>query len=208
LKAVNHLFRLQKQLLAEYREEIRRYQEELASYKEEKRQGGDVGPPPEPPILRRVVCSDTTIEKLAEILEDNQRGTLVARDELAGWLGSFCRYKGKAGGTDLPNWLEMFRAGTIIVDRKTGERRTLFVHRAAASVTGGIQPGILVRAMTAEFLDAGLGARLLMAMPPKMPKRWSELEVEPDVEQAYHGTLDKLRALEFGVAPKMIPLTQ
>jgi hypothetical protein len=93
--------------------------------------------------MRRVICSDITIEKLAEILEDNPAGTLVARDELAGWFHSFTRYKGKAGGTDLPNWLEMYRAGTIVVDRKTGERRTLIVPHAAVSVTGSIQPGVL-----------------------------------------------------------------
>ncbi len=49
-------------------------------------------------MLRRVICSDTTIEKLAEILEDDARGVLVTRDELPGWLNSFSRYKGKAEG--------------------------------------------------------------------------------------------------------------
>jgi hypothetical protein len=58
--------------------------------------------PPEKPACRRVVTSDPTIEKLADLLEDNPRGLLVARDELGGWLGSFTRYKGKAGGPDLP----------------------------------------------------------------------------------------------------------
>jgi hypothetical protein len=148
-------------------------------------------------VLRRVICSDTTIEKLAEILEDNPKGTLVARDELAGWLGSFTRYKGKAGGTDLPNWLEMHRAGTVIVDRKTGERRTLFIQRAAVCVTGGIQPGALARNLTPEFLDSGGAARLLMAMPPKLRKQWSDCEIAPEVEQAYETVLDRLMGLDF-----------
>src|SRR5262249_16233783 len=152
----------------------------------------DPGGPPEEPSLQRVITSDVTIEKLAEILEDNTRGLLAARDELAGWIGSFTRYKGKAGGTDLPNWLEMFRAGAISGDRKAGDRRTLFVQRAAVSVTGGIQPGVLVRVLTADFLDAGLAARLLMAMPRKLRKRWSEAEVSPEVETAYQDVLDRL----------------
>ena len=121
----------------------------------------------------------------------------MARDELAGWLGSFARYKGKSGGSDLPNWLEISTAGTIMVDRKTGDRPALFVKRAAASVVGGIQPGVMVRSLTPEFLAAGLGARLLMAMPPKILKRWTEIEVEADIEAAYHATLDGLLALEF-----------
>jgi DNA polymerase I-like protein with 3'-5' exonuclease and polymerase domains len=201
LKAVAHLFQLQRRLLLEFKETVAQYQDDLQAYKDAKRaaqdEGTDPGAPPEGPLLRRVVCSDTTIEKLAEILEDNPRGTLVARDELAAWLASFTRFKGQKGGTDLPNWLEMYRAGTVVVDRKTTERKTLFVQRAAVSITGGIQPGVLARALTPEFLDAGLAARLLMAMPPKLPKRWTDAEVDPDVEQAYQAALDKLLALDF-----------
>src|SRR5262249_56459517 len=91
----------------------------------------------------------------------------------------------------------MFRAGTIIVDRKTAERQTLYVHRAAVSIAGGIQPGVMASALTPEFLDAGLAARLLMAMPPKLPKRWSDVEVAEDVESAYHAVIDRLRNLDF-----------
>jgi DNA polymerase I-like protein with 3'-5' exonuclease and polymerase domains len=203
LKVVHHLFRLQKRLLLEFKEKMAQYREELRAYKESKEaakeDGSDPGDPPEEPVLQRVVCSDTTIEKLSEILEDNPRGTLVARDELAGWLGSFTRYKTQKGATDLPNWLEMHRAGTIIYDRKTGDRKTVFVSGAAVSVTGGIQPGVLARAFTPEFLDSGLVARLLMALPPKLPKRWSEVEVALEVERDYQNALDKLLALDFDV---------
>jgi hypothetical protein len=200
IKAVAHLFRLQKRLLEDYKREQAQYQEDLEAHKERKRRAKDGGPapgePPSEPVRQRVVCSDTTIEKLAEILEDNPRGLLVARDELSGWIGSFTRYKSQ-GGTDLPNWLEMHRAGTVVVDRKTGERPTLFVPRAAASVTGGIQPGVLTRALAPEILEAGLAARLLMVMPPKRPKRWSKLEVSSDTVQAYENVLDRLFALDF-----------
>jgi hypothetical protein len=200
-KAVNYFQKVQRRLLLEYKAARTRYAQALAEFKESKRQaresGIDTGDAPQEPVLKRVVCSDITIEKLAEILEDNHRGVLMARDELAGWLGSFTRYKSQSGGSDLPNWLEMHRAGTIMTDRKTGERRHLFVPRAAVSVCGGIQPGVLARAMTPEFLEAGLAARLLLAMPPKLPKHWSEDEVEPAVEQLYENTLDALLALDL-----------
>lgn len=199
-KAVAHLYRLQKRLREEHRQCMSRYLDDVQTHKEAKKKakesGQDPGDPPEEPKQRRVICSDTTIEKLAEILEDNPEGTLVARDELAGWLGSFTRYK-SGGGSDLPNWLEMFRAGTIVIDRKTGERRNLFVPRACVCVTGGIQPGVLTRSLTSEFLDAGLAARLLLAMPPRMTKTWSEVEVAPETEQAYQHLLDRLLDLDF-----------
>jgi hypothetical protein len=192
LKAVRPLFRLQKQLVGQHRAALKGYKSDLAEYRE----GGRTGEEPEEPVLRRVVCSDTTIEKLAEILEDNPRGTLLARDELAGWIGSFSRYKGKQGGSDLPNWLEMHRAGPLVIDRKTGERRFLLVERAAVSVTGGIQPGVAARTFTPEFLEAGLVARLLLTMPPKLPKRWSEVEVDTNVQEAFCDVLDRLLALK------------
>jgi DNA polymerase I-like protein with 3'-5' exonuclease and polymerase domains len=199
--AVDYLFRVQKRLLAEFKQALEQYERDLAEYKEEKKDaketGTDPGDPPQKPIYPRVTLSDITIEKIAEVLEDNPRGVLVARDELAGWLASFTRYKGKTGGSDLPHWLEMFRAGAIVVDRKTGDRRHYFVERAAASITGGIQPGVLARALTLDFLDAGGGARLIMAMPPKLPKQWSEVEIDPTVEEAYHRALDQLLDLDL-----------
>jgi hypothetical protein len=202
-KAVSHLFKLQRKILDRYKGEKARYEEERAEYqaakKKAKEHGADAGTPPKQPTLQRVVCSDVTIEKLAEMLEDSPRGLIVARDELAAWLASFSRYKAKQGGTDLPNWLEMHRAGTIIVDRKTGERCSLFVERAAVCITGGIQPGVLARALTPEFLESGLAARLLMAMPPKLPKKWSEVEITLEVEKAYHDLIEKLLTLDFAV---------
>jgi len=196
-KAVHYLTRMQKRMLQEYREAKNEYKRELAELKKRAREGEDAadGVLPKEPVLRRILCSDITVEKLAEILEDNPRGVLLARDELNAWLKSFTRYKQTS--SDLPNWLEMHRAGPMIVDRKTGERRHLFVERAPVSITGGIQPNVFAKALTPEFLDSGLGARLLMAMPPKRAKRWTEAYVEPEVEQGYHDLLDKLLQLEF-----------
>jgi hypothetical protein len=202
--AVAYLFMVQRRLTLEYKARLGEYRQQQQMYKAAKGKAQEEGAtppsPPEEPVRRRVICSDTTIEKLAEILEDNPRGILVARDELAGWLGSFTRYKGKQGGTDLPNWLEMHRAGTVLIDRKTGDRPTTYIERAAVSIIGGIQPGVLARALTPEFLDAGGAARLLMAMPPKLQKRWTEAEVVPEVEKAYQDLLDMLLALDFDSA--------
>jgi DNA primase len=217
-KAVAHLWRRQKQLIEEHKKKAAAYLEELLKWKAAKKkaeaeEGADPGDKPEEPTLQRIICSDITIEKLAEILEDNPRGILVARDELAAWLGSFSRYKGKAGGTDLPNWLEMHQAGTISYDRKTGDRRLILVSLASASVGGGIQPGVLVRALTPEFLEAGLGARLLLAMPPKVRKHWTKKKIAAHTRQAYEDTIDRLLALtiqrdgECQVVPHVLSLS-
>lgn len=216
-RALSFLFRLQKRLLKDHSRQRAEYEEAVAKYDEAKRRarkhGGNPGEPPEEPVAQRLVCSDTTIERLAQTLEDNPRGVLLARDELAGWFTSFTRYKGAGGGTDLPNWLEMHRAGTLIVDRKTGDRRTCYIPRAAVSITGGIQPAVLARTLSPEFLDSGLAARMLMAMPPRLPKRWSDTEVDPAVEGAYQAVLEGLLSLSFGTdgdgekAPEVLVLS-
>jgi hypothetical protein len=196
------VYRLQEQQRGRHRADLDDYEQAKAAYEQRRRQarGDDRAfdeQPPDQPRLPRVVVSDVTVEKIAEVLEDNPRGVLLLRDELAGWFGSFTRYKGRQGGSDLPNWLEMHRAGVVMVDRKTGERPSLFVPRAAVSVTGGVQPGVLARALTADALEAGLGARVWLAMPPRGRKRWTENEVHPDVLDAYVRTMLALAELPF-----------
>lgn len=119
----------------------------MTAWKRDQNSTDDPPAKPDPPQAEHFVVSDTTVEALAPILQANPRGLLLARDELAGWIGSFDRYAGKGGaGADSANWLSMFNAESIIVDRKTGVPRTIHVSQAAVCVTGGIQPGILQRA--------------------------------------------------------------
>jgi DNA polymerase I-like protein with 3'-5' exonuclease and polymerase domains len=201
-KAVGYLFRKQKEEIDGFTAKVAAYDKELEEYKErktdaKKKKIAFEGDPPEKPTLKRVIVSDTTIEKLGALLEENPRGLLVARDELSGWLGSFTRYKGKSGGSDLPNWLEMFNAGTVVIDRKTPEKPTLFIQRAAVSIAGGIQPGVLTRALDDNAFDSGLVARLLLTMPPKKEKQWSDEEVSGETERRYHAVIDTLLGLGF-----------
>jgi len=50
---------------------------------------------------------------------------------------------------------------------------------AAVSITGGVQPGILNRVLGYEHRESGLLARMLLAMPPRLRKRWTEIEIPP-----------------------------
>src|SRR5262249_17209498 len=102
-------------------------------------------------------------------------------------------------GSDVQNWLEMHQGGTVLVDRKTGEPNFYCIHHACVSVIGGIQPGTLARSLSPEYREAGLGARILMAMPPRSPKKWTDLEIHPDTMAAYENVLGKLAGLTFDV---------
>ncbi|HVS37792.1 MAG TPA: YfjI family protein [Gemmataceae bacterium] len=199
--AVAPVYRRQQQLRDDYERDLDKYEHEKRQYAErsrEPRRKSDKAPDesePEKPSARRALISDVTVEKIAEVLEDNPRGVLLVRDELAGWFGSFRRYKDAQGGSDLPVWLEMHRAGPIIVDRKTGDRPSLFVPHAAVSLTGGVQPETLARCLTAEHMEAGLGARVLLAMPPRRRKVWTENEIHPELATEYERVLRALGAL-------------
>lgn len=197
--AVRPLHRLQKRLKTDHAARMAEYQTAHEEWKSRKaRDAANAGPEPEKPILPRVVCSDITLERLGELLEQNPRGILCARDELAGWFGSFSRYKGKAGASDLPAWLEMHCAGPLTIDRKTSEKKVLFIDRAAVSVSGTIQPGILAKAVRGDFLDSGFIARILLAMPPKARKEWQDVDIDPATVDAYGQLIESLYQLDFG----------
>lgn len=195
----------------QYERETLEYERTLAVWKKSKK-GDDPPTKPQVPTARRFIVSDATIEAVAPILEANPRGVLVARDELAGWIRGFDAYKSKGRGGDAASWLELWRAGALIVDRKTGDRRTLFVPRAAVSVCGTIQPGVLAGVLTAEHLESGLAARLLLVQPPELPKCWSERSPSVEAVRDYEDVIRRLLALEHvegerGPEPVPLPLS-
>lgn len=181
----------------QYEAELARWEKEFAAWKRSKDPTEDPPPKPDPPQAERFVVSYTTVEALAPILLANPRGLLLARDELAGWVGSFDRYAGKGkAGADAANWLSMFNAESVIVDRKTGAPRTIHVPMAAVGVVGGIQPGILQRALGEEHRESGLAARLLLTCPPRRAKRWTEADIDPRAEAALARLFDRLYDLQ------------
>ena len=185
--------RLQSQLITRYRDEAKAHEtaaalhdRDLKQWKHRKRDpiGNDLPPeaPPEPTLVS-LTTMDATVEALAALLQDNPRGLLLARDELSGWIGSFDKYaKGGGSGGGVGNaahWLTMHGGRNLRVDRKTDQRLT-YVPAASVSITGTIQPAILRRVLGEVNLENGMDARLMLAMPPQRPRRWTDDEVSDD----------------------------
>jgi hypothetical protein len=191
--------------MCDYEAELLRYEKALAAWKRDKKADGDPPGRPEAPQAERFVVSDTTVEALAPLLLTNPRGLLLARDELKGWIGSFDRYASGKGGADAAHWLSMHNGDSIIVDRKTGSPRTIYVPRASVSVCGGIQPVILHRALGIEHRESGLAARLLLCCPPRKAKRWTEADVDPAVETEIARLVDRLYELQSTVCDEGEP---
>jgi hypothetical protein len=183
--------------LKQYEADLARFEKDMAAWKRDKNAASNPPQKPDPPQAERFAVSDTTVEALAPILMANPRGLLLARDELAGWIGSFDRYAGKGkAGADSANWLSMFNAESITVDRKTGIPRTIYVPQAAVCVSGGIQPTVLQRALGIEHRESGLAARLLLTCPPRKAKRWTEADIDPSAESGLAQLFDRLFELQ------------
>ena len=153
--------------------------------------------PPEPiePVCERFACSDVTVEGLGLLLSTAPRGLLLVRDELGGWLGSFDQYRAGAGG-DVAHWLSMYGARDLLVDRKSGDKKTIFVRRAAVSIVGTIQPATLGRLLGRQHFENGLAARFLLAMPPKRSRKWSEHETDESLDRRVEGVFERLYRLD------------
>jgi hypothetical protein len=225
--ALAPLHKVKARLAREYREAAKQYgwakekyqkarAEALKEAAETAKGGKDIKEPPaepERPKDTRIVVSDITIEKLALVLADNDRGVLLERPELTAWINSFTRYAGKdTASSDLPHWLSIFDTDSILVDRKSGDRPSIYVPHAAVSIIGGMQPGIWRRVIGQSYYDSGLAARMLLTWPPAKRRKWTDAAASQSSVVAYGQLLENLLAVQLpldedGPSPFTIRLT-
>ena len=85
----------------------------------------------------RYLTQDATVERLGELLRENPRGMLVARDELAGWLRTMDK-PGREGDREF--YLEGWNGSGGYTFDRIG-RGTVHIDAVTISICGGIQPG-------------------------------------------------------------------
>ncbi|MBT6155455.1 MAG: DUF3987 domain-containing protein [Planctomycetaceae bacterium] len=184
---------------------IRKKQDELfQKYKQEVRDWNSLSKEEKSttpyPIPERVKVSDITVEALAVRLDENPDGLLSDLDELSGLFKGFNQYKGK--GNDESHYLAMHGARPLTVDRKTGDKKTLHIKNANLSIAGGIQPGVLKKELTQDRHDSGMTARMLMTMPPRRKKTWTDEELTPEDRRELSTVFQKLYELRDTVTGK------
>ena len=154
---------LNQELVAEYREKLAVFETEKRSCK-----GGGQDPalheqanrlvrPPE----HRLLVKDVTIEKLAEMLEQNPHGLCLASDELRAWFLSFTRY---SGASSEPYFLEFYDGSPSTVDRVT--KAPIVLDQPLLSIVGNCQPAIMAKLLTSDAWSSGLAPRFLPCYPP------------------------------------------
>src|SRR6516225_4416559 len=151
---------------------------------------------PESFVAPRLCVSDSTIERLAVLLQARPHGMLVIRDELAGLFLNLSRY---SGGTDKEFWLEAWNGKPYKVERMN--RPPVEVEHLLVGVTGGFQPDKLARSFDGDA--DGLYARVLFAWPAEAPYRPLTDTIE-EVEPEFENALNRLIELPEFVEGKLI----
>jgi len=147
----------------------------------------------------RIVVNDATVEKLGELLNENQRGLLLIRDELAGFLS---KMECDDYQSDRAFYLEAFNGDGQFTYDRIG-RGTVHIQNATISMVGGIQPSriapIVNNAMTGKG-DDGLIQRLQLAVWPDDVHEWKWIDRNPDREarQAYDAAFKKIYSNQLG----------
>ena len=115
------------------------------------------------PVLKKTLLTDFTPEKLAETLQYNDKGVLIFKDELMGWINSFDQYK---KGGDQQKYLEFFNGGTLTVDRVSKD--PIRVEKTNVNILGGLQPKKLKALASNGRNDDGFLSRILFVYPKNL----------------------------------------
>lgn len=137
-------------------------------------------PKPDPPVSRRYIVNDVTVEKLGELLQENPWGILSYRDEISGLLMSLDK-QGQEGARAF--MLQGYDGNQSYTFDRIG-RGTVHIPRVCLSLIGGIQPGRIqeyVRgAVSGGSADDGLMQRFGLAVWPDLPSQFIHVDQVPD----------------------------
>jgi Protein of unknown function (DUF3987) len=143
------------------------------------RQHFEAAPAYRPPVAKRYLVNDATVEKLGELLNHNPNGLLLFRDEVSGFLHTMDR---RGHENDRAFYCEAWNGTGAYTYDRIG-RGTLHIRAACVSVLGGIQPGPLERYLRDVFGgrgDDGLIQRFQLAVWPDVAGRWQNVDRWPD----------------------------
>jgi putative DNA primase/helicase len=130
------------------------------------------------PKEKRLSTTDATVEKLGELLNENENGILQIRDELTGWFRSLDR---PGRESDRAFFIECWDgAGESKVDRIG--RGSIPVKNLTLSIFGTIQPAMIkpfLRGSIDGDTDDGLIQRFQMLVYPNKPKNYTYIDRLP-----------------------------
>lgn len=140
-----------------------------------------------PPVLKKHIVSDTTVEALALTHSNNARGLGLYSDELTAWVKNFGRYN---AGSDMEFWLSNFSCKPVLIDRKGSA--SVRIEHPQISVAGTMQPGIL-QDFAKDRNENGFLDRIIFVYPEEDSKPyWSDHEVDKEIVASYNKVIECL----------------
>jgi hypothetical protein len=187
--------------LASFQADMDRHEEELKLWKKDP--VGERPAEPQRPVLERRTVNDATVEAILPIMAENPRGVTLARDELAGFVGSINEYKRSGRGADQQFYLSAWSGDDVTVDRKAErDRGPLRVRQPFLAIVGGLTPDRLSTlrgdrpgspAARDGFID-----RFLFASPAEPPAAADDFaEVSAAGREAWRSAYNRLCELSM-----------
>ena len=176
---------LERQARIVFKEAMRVYEIELeiweAAKKRDRREGSDTaGPKPEMPTQRRYLTSDTTYEKLGQIMSENPSGVLVHRDEMIYLLRDMDDEKHVSAKQF---FITAWNGSSGYTFDRIG-RGTLYIERAILSMIGAATPSGVIKYIKGieddGFGGDGLFQRFGLAIWPDITANWKNVDNEPN----------------------------
>ena len=142
----------------------KRYDNELAAYEaaKEAKETSYTNGPNKRPHKQRVHVSDTTLEKLIQVLSQNPNGLLLEKDEFVSFIAAMSRY---SNTSELHNWLSIWSRS--LVDLMRLGREDNAVEFPNVSIIGGTQYSALQDIASGRNSTNGLIFRILWSLSPK-----------------------------------------
>ena len=176
-----------------YVQELKVHKKSLKKWESSKATLDDPPLAPDKPHMRRIIVSDSTVEKLAEIMVENPRGVALIRDELSGWIGAMNQYKG-GKGSDVQFFLSSWNGSFGTVDRKNQDEPIIIPHTYLA-VSGTCQPEILIKILGADREQDGFASRILISYPSDFDRKWTRAGIHPEVLHPVNDLFEQLSSL-------------
>ena len=166
---------------AEYEEAKERYEAGKKTRPKGDAQESDPLDPPARPIPRRIDIDDVTMEVIPILLDENERGLIMIRDELTAFIHGMNQYKG-GKGNDRSNVLKIWSGDAIKRDRVGHEDHApVRVQFPMLTVVGGLTPDMLGEMADPRGRSDGFLDRFLMVYPdPRPVPEWSEVGLPPE----------------------------
>lgn len=161
------------------------------------------------PTARRYIANDATVEKLAEMMNENPNGLLHFRDELTGWLRTLDK---EGHENDKAFHLEAWNGTGSYTSDRIG-RGTTHVEAVCESMLGGIQPGPLGEYLRSAVRGGagadGLAQRFQLMVYPDLSKEYVNVDRVPNKEARFRAfslfkKLDALNPAEIGAQAEII----